>query len=184
MADKDDKIHSKNSDQKLWESYMQDIKPLENKKVRNVQETIDKKKKPKEPRQETTPSVRHDRRKEKQVFQAADRRTQEKLRRGQFKIEGRLDLHGKSREQAYDTLQGFIRSSFDGGKKCVLVITGKGGWQNADDLLMDKKQGVLRQSLPSWLSDPVFTPYVLSWQSAKPKDGGDGAFYVLLRRKK
>ncbi|MDH5722163.1 MAG: Smr/MutS family protein [Alphaproteobacteria bacterium] len=184
MADKDDKIHNKNPDQTLWETYTQNIKPLQNKKEINFQDPAPQSQTPHKRKSDPAPRPQRPKTENSPVRQNTDRRTQEKLRRGQFKIEARLDLHGKTREQAYDALHDFILASFEGRKKCVLVITGKGGWQSADELLIDKKPGILRQTLPEWLSDPALSPYVLSWQHAKPKDGGEGAFYVLLRRKK
>ncbi|MBT6895418.1 MAG: Smr/MutS family protein, partial [Rhodobacterales bacterium] len=44
--------------------------------------------------------------------------------------------------------------------------------------------GVLRQSLPDWLSGPSVSDKVLQVTQAQPKHGGTGAFYVYLRRKR
>jgi len=187
MDESDHKIHNKNSDQKIWDDYTKDIKQLKNKKSKTKNNN---------PKQEiaeqpaktvntkiTVPSD-HNSSTQNVNHVKSDKRTAEKLRRGKFNIEARLDLHGLNRETAFDALRAFILNSYNTNKKCVLVITGKGGWQDATESLMDKKPGILRQSLPQWLSDPALKSYVLDWQTAKPKDGGKGAFYVLLRRKK
>lgn len=99
-----------------------------------------------------------------------DRSTSEKLRRGKLKIEATLDMHGMTQDEAFDALRYFILGSHDKRKRCVLVITGKGA-------------GILRSNLPRWINAPDVRPYVLIYTHAHQKDGGDGAFYVLLRRK-
>ena len=44
-------------------------------------------------------------------------------------------------------------------------------------------KGVIRESLPMWLKDIEFSNYILGHNYASNKDGGDGARYVLLRKK-
>lgn len=103
-----------------------------------------------------------------------DKRTDERLRRGQMKIEARLDLHGMTQDEAREALQEFILHACDQGRRCVLVITGKG--RNAP--------GVLRENVPRWLGEVSLRDLVLKTYPAQPKDGGDGALYVLLRRRR
>ena len=106
-----------------------------------------------------------------------DRRTAESLCRGKMPIEARLDLHGYTRQQAYDALIPFILSAYEQQKRCVLVITGKGG----RDAL---GKGILQQVVPEWLNVPAIRPAILMTTPAQPKDGGEGALYILLRRKR
>ncbi len=101
-----------------------------------------------------------------------DRRSDERLRRGQMAIEAQLDLHGLNQVAAYEALQSFIHRSYASGLRCVLVITGKGR----------TGPGVLRQRLPEWLAEDGVSGLILKTHSAQPKHGGGGAFYVLLRR--
>lgn len=101
-----------------------------------------------------------------------DRQTDKKLKSGKFKIEGRLDMHGMSRTEAQGTLIPFLHEAYHSGKRCVLIITGKG----------QRNTGILKMALPSWLADNAVADIVLKFYPAQPKDGGDGAFYVLLRR--
>lgn len=98
-----------------------------------------------------------------------DRRTTDRLRRGRMAIEGRLDLHGHSQESAHRALNAFIHAAHDQGKRCVLVVTGKG-------------KGILQSGVPRWLNEPDLRRKVLSIEYAQQKDGGTGALYVLLRR--
>ncbi|MEL6547040.1 MAG: Smr/MutS family protein, partial [Myxococcota bacterium] len=97
------------------------------------------------------------------------------LRRGEHSYRRHIDLHGHSREQAKTELAKFISESRRGGERCVLVVTGRGR----------KSPGgvsVLRESLPRWLTRHPNRPHVLAFCTARPFDGGPGAFYVLLRR--
>ena len=111
------------------------------------------------------------------VAAGVDKRTATRLRRGQIAIEGRIDLHGLTQEDAYQALSAFLAGSQEAGRRCVLVITGKG-------LRPDGSVGVIRAALPHWLNQPHNRPRVLAFAGAAPRDGGEGALYVLLRRKR
>lgn len=101
-----------------------------------------------------------------------DRRTADRFRRGRMVIDGRIDLHGMTQEQAHIALHHFIEGQHAHQARCVLVITGKGA----------RGEGVLRRTVPRWLNDPRLRPLILSFSHAQIPDGGDGALYVLLRR--
>lgn len=100
-----------------------------------------------------------------------DRRTATRLQRGQMRIEGRIDLHGHTQETAHRQLNAFIENAYAQGRRAVLVITGKG-------------KGVLQNAVPRWLNQPPLRRLILSFNYAQPKDGGGGALYVLIRKKK
>tara|TARA_B100001063_G_scaffold205944_1_gene201099 strand:+ start:366 stop:950 length:585 start_codon:yes stop_codon:yes gene_type:complete len=100
-----------------------------------------------------------------------DGRTQRRLFRGDVPIDRRLDLHGLTAARAESRLAQFIEVAARDGCRCVLVITGKG-------------TGILRGHVPNWLKRQPLSPYILALAEARPYDGGSGALYVLLRRKK
>jgi DNA-nicking Smr family endonuclease len=104
-----------------------------------------------------------------------DRRTAERLKRGQLAIDGRIDLHGMTQDDAHAALARFVAASRARGRRCVLVITGKGrpGAEGG---------GVLKQAVPRWLNEPSLRAQILAFATAQPKDGGGGALYVLLKR--
>ncbi len=104
-----------------------------------------------------------------------DRSTGDKLRRGNLAIDGRLDLHGLTQPEAHDALDRFLASSAHMGRRCVLVITGKG---------VGASGGVLRQAVPRWLNEAPNRARVLAVTPAQPRHGGAGALYVLLKRKR
>lgn len=106
--------------------------------------------------------------------QAPDRRTATKLKRGQIAIEARLDLHGMTQSEAHEELRRFIAGSRELGRRCVLVVTGVGA----------RGGGVLRRSVPRWLAEPPLREAVLNVAAAEQRHGGQGALYVLLRKKR
>ncbi len=105
-----------------------------------------------------------------------DRRSVARMKRGQMRIEARLDLHGHTQSEAHGELAAFLADAQARGKRCVLVITGKG--------VTKEGGGVLRASTPRWLNEPANRGRVLAFDYAQPKHGGHGALYVLLRRKR
>ena len=113
-----------------------------------------------------------------------DRRTTERLNKGQLPVEATLDLHGHHQASAHRALEAFVLASHRAGRRCVLVVTGKG--QPRTDapppIMAEEAPGVLKRSLPRWLAEPPLADKVLAIRPALPSDGGAGAFYVLLRR--
>ncbi len=105
-----------------------------------------------------------------------DKRTAARFKRGLMPIEATLDLHGHSRDSAQSALTAFLQAHQAAGRRCVLVITGKGlkgeTWS----------PGVLRTAVPGWLNAPPLRAIVLSFAYAQPQHGGSGALYVLLKR--
>jgi DNA-nicking Smr family endonuclease len=99
-----------------------------------------------------------------------DRRSALRLKRGQLAIEARLDLHGMTQAEAHRALDEFLALADAAGQRCVLVITGKGG--------------VLRAGVPRWINEQPNRSRVLAFTPAQPKDGGGGALYLLLRRRR
>jgi len=105
-----------------------------------------------------------------------DRRSAQRLTRGQLPVEAALDLHGHTQDQAHAALERFLSEVQARGLRCVLVITGKGTTKEAG--------GVLRAQVPRWLNEPANRARILAFDYAQPKDGGLGALYVLIRRKR
>lgn len=98
-----------------------------------------------------------------------------KLRAGEFSTQAHVDLHGLTRDEAKAALERFVQKSRVDGHRCVLVVTGRG--------LHSKDQvPVLKAGVQQWLSRGRPAKHVLAFCSARPKDGGAGAVYVLLRR--
>ena len=105
-----------------------------------------------------------------------DKRSAQRLTRGQLPVEARLDLHGHTQGEAHAALGRFLAEAQARGLRCVLVITGKGTTKEAG--------GVLRNQVPRWLNEPANRARILAFDYAQPKHGGLGALYVLMRRKR
>jgi DNA-nicking Smr family endonuclease len=98
-----------------------------------------------------------------------------KLRKGEIAVQGHVDLHGLTRAEARTALERFLLAARQGGKRCVLVVHGRG--------LHSKDQiPVLKTSVQLWLTRGRIARWVLAFATARPHDGGAGAVYVLLRR--
>jgi DNA-nicking Smr family endonuclease len=106
------------------------------------------------------------------TFAGLDRASAERLKRGRYPIEARLDLHGMTQAEAHRALNGFVAGSRALGRRVVLVITGHGRISG----------GVLKEAVPRWLNEPELRRHVLAMTSAQPRDGGTGALYLLLRK--
>ncbi len=106
-----------------------------------------------------------------------DLMTLAKLQARQYSPEAHIDLHGLNSEQAYNNLIGFFRNSYHRGLRTVLVVTGKG--RNSFD-----GTPILRAKVQEWFTKEPFKRVILAFCSAKIEDGGAGALYVLIRKRK
>lgn len=96
-----------------------------------------------------------------------------KLRRGHYKIEAELDLHGMTVDNAKTALIDFLKQCKTRSQHCVRIIHGKG-------LGSVNKQPILKNKLNQWLQK---MDVAQAFCSARPEDGGTGAIYLLLKRK-
>jgi DNA-nicking Smr family endonuclease len=103
------------------------------------------------------------------------------MRRGKLKPEGKLDLHGMRVDTAHPALIRFILTAQSQGKRLVLVVTGKGKYRDEPGPIPTPR-GVLRHQVPQWLSLPPLAQAVLQVTPAHISHGGEGAYYVYLRR--
>jgi DNA-nicking Smr family endonuclease len=105
-----------------------------------------------------------------------------KLRRGQMALDATIDLHGMRQAEARIALHRFIKARAARGDRTVLVITGKGLKKMGDDAAIIVERGVLRSMLPAWLGEPDISPLIAGWDVSAQDHGGEGAFYVRLKR--
>lgn len=105
-----------------------------------------------------------------------------RLGRGRVTIDGTLDLHGMRQDEAYGALSRFLHARSARGDRTILVITGKGLKKLNGDPTNIVERGVLRTMLPIWLSSPELLPLVAGWDQSAQPHGGEGAWYVRLRR--
>jgi len=101
-------------------------------------------------------------------------RLSNQLRQGQLSLDAELDMHGMTIAIAHQQLAEFIDECRQQNIRCIRIIHGK-GWGSKDN------KPVLKTKLNTWLQHEE---NVLAFCSAQIKDGGTGAVFVLLRRKK
>lgn len=99
------------------------------------------------------------------------RRVLTDLRRGRWVVQGELDLHGLTRDEARASLARFIALSLQQGRRCLRVIHGKGHGSPG-------RMPVLKHLSRGWLAQ---REDILAFCQARPHDGGDGALLVLLQ---
>ena len=108
-------------------------------------------------------------------FAGIDRATAERLKRGRYPIEARLDLHGMTQAEAHRALAGLRRGA-------RAPPAGAACWSSP--AMAGSSGGVLKQRVPRWLAEPELRRHVLAIAPAQPRDGGAGALYLLLRRRR
>jgi DNA-nicking Smr family endonuclease len=94
-----------------------------------------------------------------------------KLRRGHWSVQGEIDLHGHTIDEAHDALADFISDALQRGYRCVRAIHGKG-------LTSPNREPVLKGRVRLWLSH---WGEVLAYCEAPQNAGGGGAVLILLR---
>ncbi len=164
------------SDEEIWKTYAKGVKRL------GAQEEDEEKKPPSlPPRREKEPEKQEPpppmpgspSRPPVPLDQVVlDMRVEYNLRQGDVIVEARLDLHGKSFQEAHETLSGFIETQARRGKRMLLVITGKGREGEAS----------LRTDVPRWCDAMPLGARILALRPAAPCHGGEGAWYVMLKR--
>ncbi len=94
-----------------------------------------------------------------------------KLHRGDFAVQDTIDLHGMTLIEAEEALTFFFRNAVKRRLFCVKVIHGRG--------LRSPRGPVLKEAFRKLLHGP-FSKWILAYATAKDRDGGLGATYVVL----
>jgi len=96
-----------------------------------------------------------------------------RLRRGLYRVQAEVDLHGLTEAQAREVLREFLLHALARGYGCIRIVHGKG-------LRSGPRGPVLKNLVASMLRR---TQAVAAFASARQVDGGTGALYVLLSRR-
>ena len=96
-----------------------------------------------------------------------------------------IDLHGKTLDEANQTIENFIRKSYEDKVHKLIIVTGKGlHSSNEKDPYVSKDLGILKYSIPNFLKNNADLMELISNISeASIEDGGSGAFYIFLKKK-
>lgn len=93
-----------------------------------------------------------------------------RLRLGHWALQGQLDLHGCTRDEARDQLASYLRECRRRGLRCLRVVHGKGHGSPG-------RQPVLKDKVQRWLAQSA---EVIAFAQASGPQGGAGALLVLL----
>lgn len=115
------------------------------------------------------PAIRRD----KAYAPPQNRQNERAVRRGRPAVSASFDMHGHTRDSAFQILPGFLARERAKGGQCVIVITGKG----------KSGEGVLKRAFLHWLDLPEARALVSGYAPAHARHGGGGAWYVFLRRR-
>lgn len=110
-----------------------------------------------------------------------DHKKHQQMKRGKLSPEARIDLHGMTLNVAQPALISFLLRAHSDGCRLALVITGKGR-AGGPDAPLPVRPGALRYNVPQWLHMAPLNAIVLQVTAAHQRHGGDGAYYVYLRR--
>ena len=104
-----------------------------------------------------------------------------------FHIDKKIDFHGQTLVESEEKFNNTVLECYNGGKRCLLFVTGKGLFKSKDKESIEKPKlyhGIIRSSFVEWAKSKKLSKYILSFEQASKEHGGEGAFYVYLRKKK
>jgi DNA-nicking Smr family endonuclease len=106
---------------------------------------------------------------------------EKKKTRGKVRL---LDLHGYTLDEANKTIENFIKKSFEDNISKLIIVTGKGlHSDNANDPYVSKNLSILKYSVPEFIKkSQELMMKIYDIKDADIKDGGDGAFYIFLKK--
>jgi DNA-nicking Smr family endonuclease len=119
--------------------------------------------------------------------------SKEKIEDKDFKLQKKndlkfrsIDLHGYTLEQANNAIEKFILKAFDENVSKLIIVTGKGIHSDVEkDPYVSKDLSILKYSVPEFINNNQNLMRVINdMQDATIEDGGSGAFYVLLKKKR
>ena len=127
--------------------------------------------------------------KKQQIFSLEFGRTNKKLKSGKITIDKKIDFHGATLAEAESIFKNSVIKNYNDKNRCLLFITGK-GLNKKNYLDNDTEEhrprlfyGRIRSAFLDWVKKPEFAKFILTIEKASIEHGGDGAFYVYLRKK-
>ena len=97
-----------------------------------------------------------------------------------------IDLHGYTLEEANKSVENFIVKSSKEKINKLIIVTGKGiHSQNEKNPYVSKDLSILKYSVPEFIkNNNNLMKKIIELKEAEISDGGSGAFYIYLKRKK
>ena len=109
-----------------------------------------------------------------------------KLKKKKYNKTYSIDLHGYTLEEANKSIQDFINKSYEKNINKLIVVTGKGIHSNNEtNPYVSKDLSILKYSVPEFIKKNVdLMKKISEIENAEIEDGGSGAFYIYLKKKK
>ena len=107
--------------------------------------------------------------------------SKKKLQRGKVTS---IDLHDHTLEEANQTVENFINKSFENNISKLIIVTGKGlHSDNHKDPYVSRDLSILKHSIPSFIKqNQDLMSKIYEIKNANIEDGGEGAFYIFLKK--
>lgn len=110
-----------------------------------------------------------------------DSHWERRLRGGTLVPDFTLDLHDHSLDAAYHRLMDGLDLARETGARIVLIIAGRERGAPAAD--RGNSRGAIRSKLLDWLAASRHASSIAAIRNAHRRHGGEGALYVILRRR-
>ena len=144
------------------------IKPKKVEKTRNIKQTI---------------AIKVENNKKNYKIESAS--IEKKFKKGKILINKKVDFHGLSIEEAKRKFFWTIEECFYSNKRCILFVTGKGLKKLDRDTTSTRLfYGKIRENFQQWIYEKNVSEKILNVTPAGFSYGGDGAFFVYLRKNK
>ena len=97
-----------------------------------------------------------------------------------------IDLHGFTLDEANKTVERLINKSYDEGVSKIRIVTGKGlHSDNEKNPYISKDLSILKYSVPEYIkNNNQLMKLIIEFKEASSHDGGEGAFYIHLKKNK
>lgn len=108
---------------------------------------------------------------------------EKRIRSGALTPDVSIDLHGHTLSAAHARLHHAVQAALAQGARVMLVVTGKpprGQAARAEGT----RRGAIRGEIGHWLETMPYADRIASVRIAHPRHGGDGALYIILRKRK
>ena len=95
-----------------------------------------------------------------------------------------IDLHGLSLQNANNIIEEFIIQCFKKNVNKIIVITGKGlRSKSIENPYVSKDLSILKHSVPNFIKSKTNLMKIINKiEEANIEDGGQGAFYIFLKK--
>ena len=95
-------------------------------------------------------------------------------------------MHGYTLDEANKTIEDFINKAFSENINKLIIVTGKGlHSENEKNPYLSKELSILKYSVPEFIKNNLdLMRLINSIEEASIEDGGSGAFYIYLKKKK